>query len=86
MAGSCTATPTGSTAPAGRRTHDRLRAAAARRFDAEHALRKALDVVSYGLAHDLLRSPAAPDRAARLRPATARSGRQVPVPASKVDG
>ena len=38
----------------------RLSAAAAQRFDAEHALRKALDVVSYGLAHDLLRSPAAP--------------------------
>ena len=39
--------------------YSRLRAAAALRFDAEHALRKALDVVSYGLAHDLLRSPAA---------------------------
>lgn len=40
--------------------YNRLRAAAARRFDAEHALSKALDVVRYGLAHDLLRSPAAP--------------------------
>ena len=40
--------------------YSRLSAAAAQRFDAEHALRKALDVVSYGLAHDLLRSPAAP--------------------------
>ncbi len=39
---------------------DRLGAAAARRFDAEHALSKALDVVSYGLAHGLLRSPAKP--------------------------
>ncbi|WCI09346.1 hypothetical protein PJ267_06465 [Arthrobacter sp. OVS8] len=38
----------------------RLSAAAALRFDAEHALRKALDVVSYGLAHGLLSSPAAP--------------------------
>ena len=41
--------------------HGRLGAAAARRFDAEHALGKALDVVRYGLAHGLLRSPAAPD-------------------------
>ena len=40
--------------------YTRLSVAAARRFDAEHALRKALDVVRYGLAHDLLRSPAAP--------------------------
>ena len=40
--------------------HDRLDAAAAQRFDAEHALSKALDVVRYGLAHGLLRSPAAP--------------------------
>ena len=40
--------------------YSRLSAAAAQRFDAEHALRKALDVVSYGLAHELLRSPAAP--------------------------
>ena len=54
--GSCTATPTGSTAPNGRRTTTGSSAAAAQRFDAEHALRKALDVVRYGLAHDLLRS------------------------------
>ncbi|WP_346926020.1 hypothetical protein [uncultured Arthrobacter sp.] len=39
--------------------YHRLRSAADRRFDAEHALRKALDVVRYGLANDLLRSPAA---------------------------
>jgi hypothetical protein len=39
---------------------DRLGAAAARRFDAEHALGKALEVVSYGLAHGLLRSPDPP--------------------------
>ena len=39
--------------------YNRLRAAAAQRFDAEHALRKALDVVRYGLANDLLHSPAA---------------------------
>lgn len=37
--------------------HARLGAVAAGRFDAEHALRKALEVVSYGFAHDLLRSP-----------------------------
>jgi hypothetical protein len=36
----------------------RLRSAAARRFAAEHALRKALEVVRYGLTNDLLRSPA----------------------------
>lgn len=35
----------------------RLAAATAGRFNAERALRKALDVVSYGLAHGLLRSP-----------------------------
>jgi hypothetical protein len=35
----------------------RLGTVAAGRFHAEHALRKALDVVSYGLAQDLLRSP-----------------------------
>lgn len=40
--------------------YHRLRASAAQPFDAEHALRKALDVVRYGLAHGLLRSPAAP--------------------------
>ena len=51
---------------------DRLSAAAARRFDAEHALGKALEVVSYGLARGLLRSPAAPD--------------SDPGPAGKVDG
>lgn len=35
----------------------RLAAATSGRFNAERALRKALDVVSYGLAHGLLRSP-----------------------------
>jgi hypothetical protein len=35
----------------------RLGAVAAGRFDAERALGKALDVVSYGLANELLRSP-----------------------------
>lgn len=35
----------------------RLSEVAAGRFDAERALRKALDVVRYGLAHDLLQSP-----------------------------
>jgi hypothetical protein len=35
----------------------RLGAVAAGRFDAEHALSKALEVVSYGFAHELLRSP-----------------------------
>lgn len=40
--------------------HVRLSSAAARRFDAEHALSKALDVVSYGLANGLLRPPSAP--------------------------
>ena len=40
--------------------HDRLNAAAARRFDAELALGKALEVVRYGLANGLLRTPAAP--------------------------
>lgn len=37
----------------------RMSAAAAARFEAEHALAKALEVVSYGLAHGLLRPPAA---------------------------
>ena len=37
--------------------YPRLSAAAAGRFDAEHALRKALETVSYGLANGLLRSP-----------------------------
>jgi hypothetical protein len=37
--------------------YPRLSTVAAGRFHAEHALRKALDVVSYGLAQDLLRSP-----------------------------
>ena len=40
--------------------YHRTSVAAARRFDAEHALEKALDVVRYGFAHGLLRSPAAP--------------------------
>lgn len=35
----------------------RLGVVAAGRFDAEHALSRALEVVSYGFAHDLLRSP-----------------------------
>ena len=39
---------------------DRMSTAAASRFDAEHALRRALEVVRYGLAHDLLRSPDGP--------------------------
>lgn len=39
--------------------HARLSAAAAIRFDAEHALAKALELVRYGFAHDLLRSPEA---------------------------
>jgi len=38
----------------------RLGAAADSRFDAEHALAKALEVVRYGFAHALLRSPDAP--------------------------
>ena len=59
MAGSCTATPTGSNAPSGRRTTAGFSAAAAQRFDAEHALRKALDVVGSGLAHDLSPLPPA---------------------------
>ncbi|MGO4228095.1 hypothetical protein AB4Y72_04405 [Arthrobacter sp. YAF34] len=37
--------------------HARLGAVAAGRFEAEHALSRALEVVSYGFAHDLLRSP-----------------------------
>lgn len=37
-----------------------LSAVAAGRFEAEHALRKALDVVVYGLANGLLRPPDAP--------------------------
>lgn len=37
--------------------YSRLSAAAANRFDAERALKKALDVVRYGFANDLLRSP-----------------------------
>lgn len=52
--------------------HHRLGTAAARRFDAEQALGKALEVVGYGLAHGLLRPPAAPVSDAG--------------PASKVDG
>lgn len=41
--------------------YSRLSSVAAGRFEAEHALRKALDVVSYGLANNLLRSPDAPE-------------------------
>jgi hypothetical protein len=37
--------------------YDRLSSVAAGRFDAERALRKALGVVSYGLANELLRPP-----------------------------
>ncbi|NUU32522.1 hypothetical protein [Arthrobacter sp. C9C5] len=37
----------------------RLSVAADSRFDAEHALAKALELVRYGFAHDLLRSPEA---------------------------
>jgi hypothetical protein len=40
--------------------YSRLSTVAASRFEAEHALRKALEVVSYGLANGLLRSPAVP--------------------------
>ena len=40
--------------------YSRLSIVAASRFEAEHALRKALEVVSYGLANGLLRPPAAP--------------------------
>lgn len=40
--------------------YSRVSAVAASRFEAEHALRKALEVVSYGLANGLLRSPAVP--------------------------
>ena len=58
--------------------HDRLGSAAAQRFHAEHALSGALDVVSYGLAHGLLRSPA-------TRDSNAGPGSD-PDPASKVDG
>lgn len=39
--------------------YPRWSAVAASRFEAEHALRKALEVVSYGLANGLLRSPEA---------------------------
>jgi hypothetical protein len=49
----------------------RLSAAAASRFDAEHALRKALEVVRYGLANDLLRSPGVPPDSVGGRPPTA---------------
>lgn len=42
----------------------RLSAAADSRFDAEHALAKALELVRYGFAHDLLRSPEAAGDAA----------------------
>lgn len=41
------------------RNYERMSAAAAQRFDAEHALSKALEVVRYGFANGLLRSPAA---------------------------
>jgi hypothetical protein len=40
--------------------YSRLSTVAAGRFEAEHALRKALEVVSYGLANELLRSPDVP--------------------------
>lgn len=63
---------------------DRLRAAAARRFDAEHALSTALDVVSYGLAHGLLRSPAAAENGPAPAGDTGPAGDTAP--ASKVDG
>jgi hypothetical protein len=49
----------------------RLSTAAASRFDAEHALRKALEVVRYGLANDLLRSPGVPPDSVGGRPPTA---------------
>ncbi len=42
----------------------RLGAAAARRFDAERALEKALDLVRYGFANGLLRAPEAADEEA----------------------
>lgn len=49
------------------RDHDRVSAAAAQRFEAERALRKALDVVGFAFANDLLRSPPAPpDGASRV--------------------
>lgn len=63
---------------------DRLGAAAGRRFDAEHALSKALDVVSYGLAHGLLRSPATP--ASGEGPASDEGPAGAAAPAIKVDG
>lgn len=44
----------------------RLAAATAGRFNAERALRKALDVVSYGLAHGLLRPPEDLEPASRV--------------------
>lgn len=40
--------------------YSRLSTVAASRFEAEHALRKALEVVSYGLSNELLRSPDVP--------------------------
>ncbi|WP_211878985.1 hypothetical protein [Pseudarthrobacter albicanus] len=49
--------------------YSRLSTAAASRFDAEHALRKALDVVRYGLANELLRSPGVPPDDAGPSPA-----------------
>ena len=64
--------------------HDRLRAAAAQRFDAERALGKALEVVSHGLAHGLLRSPATP--AGGEGPANGAGPASGERPASKVDG
>lgn len=50
--------------------YSRLSTAAASRFDAEHALRKALDVVRYGLANELLRSPGVPPDSVRGQPPT----------------
>jgi hypothetical protein len=49
--------------------YSRLSTVAAGRFEAEHALGKALDVVRYGLAHGLLRLPDGPDPSDVLAPA-----------------
>lgn len=51
--------------------YSRLSAVASSRFEAEHALRKALEVVSYGLANGLLRSPDGPAAPADAGPAVA---------------
>ena len=55
--GSCTATRTGFTGPDGQRIMPGWVPWRPAGFDAEHALSRALEVVSYGFAHDLLRSP-----------------------------